>query len=72
MSNDLGRLIAAERNATAAINWSKEARDQLSEMNVRISKLEAENVQLKNHVSKLESLLMGFISARFNGGPTAS
>ena len=66
-SDNLGRLIAAERNALAALNWSREARDILRDLAARLSRVEAENVQLRSELQALRSQVF----AQRGSGPTA-
>lgn len=73
MSNEpgvLGRAVAADRNATAAIEISKIARKEASELRQRVTQLEAEVAVLKQLV---EQHRMQFMTAfaRMASGPTA-
>lgn len=54
-SNTLGRLVAAERNAMAAINLAKQNAELLGKVELRCESLAASNVELQSQVSALNA-----------------
>lgn len=71
MSNEpgltLGRLIAAERNALAAIEAAKANNQNQLQLRNRVARLEAEVVNLKSEAQRLRALLPTFA---LGSGPT--
>lgn len=65
----LSRLVAAEKNALAAIEIAKLARKESSEMRQRVTQLEAEVAALKQAIEAQRSQM--FALARIGTGPTA-
>lgn len=66
-SDNLGRLVAAERNALAALENQKTARQVLQDLVARVARLEQENHQLKQQITTIT----GQIYAARGSGPTA-
>lgn len=63
----LGRMVAAERNALAAVNGVKELRELYQPLLERLEKLELENAALKQQVAALNSRFYQSMGS----GPTA-
>ena len=66
-TDNLGRLIAAERNAVTAINFCKELRETVAKLAARVEQTAAENVQLRQELNSVRAQLY----ATRGGGPTA-
>lgn len=72
MSNEpgltLGRLVAAERNALAAIEAVKNLMEKTNGYTSRIQRLETENLDLKRELNVLRAMMYG----NRGGGPTST
>jgi hypothetical protein len=64
---NLGRLVAAERNALAAIETAKQAKNSTSEHEQKIARLESDNAAMKNDLVSLRGLVL----ALKGSGPTS-
>jgi hypothetical protein len=64
---NLGRLIATERNALTALATNQRQEKIISELLTRVSRLEAEIVEMKLELQQVRSL----IAMKAGGGPTA-